>query len=154
MTAKATKNLPLDILLVEDNEADVKITLRTFEGGVFKNNIYVVYDGQECLDFIHHAGIYQDKQKYPRPDLILLDINLPKLDGFGVIKAIREDKEYNFIPIVVLTGSKNQEDVTKSYRFGANSFIQKPLEPDLFIKMVEGFNFYWHVVNRLPGRKI
>ncbi|MBN3039123.1 MAG: response regulator [Candidatus Omnitrophica bacterium] len=145
---------PLDILLVEDNETDIKITLRAFSKVKIKNNIYVVNDGEEALDFIRHEGKYQDKEKFPRPDLILLDINLPKMDGFQVLEALKKDIRYNYIPIVMLTSSRDQEDIARSYRDGAASFIPKPLNYDDFVKVVEGFNFYWNMINKLPNPDI
>ena len=142
---------PIDILLVEDNETDVKITLRAFSKVAIKNTIHVVNDGQEALDFMHHEGNYQDKEKFPRPDLILLDINLPKVDGFQVLEELKKDIRFNYIPVVMLTSSRDQEDIARSYRDGAASFIPKPLNYDDFVKVVEGFIFYWNVMNKLPN---
>ena len=141
---------PIDILLVEDNEADIKITLRAFQKAKIKNHVHFVNDGQEALDFIRHEGKYQDREKFPRPDLILLDINMPKLSGFEVLSRLKTDSRFNFIPVVMLTSSKNDEDVLKSYKNGAVSFIPKPVSFKDFVKLVEGFNFYWHIVNKLP----
>ena len=146
-----TNNRPIDILLVEDNDTDVKITLRAFEKAKIKNNVFVVNDGQEALDFITHQGKYTDGKKWPRPDLILLDINMPKLSGFDVLKKLKQDSKYNFIPVVMLTSSKSDEDVLKSYQTGAVSFIQKPVSFEVFTKVVDGFNFYWHIINKLPN---
>jgi len=141
---------PLNILLVEDNEADVKIALRAFSKARIKNTIYVVSDGQEALDFIYHEGKYQDRSKFPTPDLILLDIKMPKMDGFQVLEKIKNDLQYNFIPVIMLTSSKNEEDIARSYKYGAASFIQKPVNYESFVKVVESFNYYWHIVNKLP----
>ena len=146
-------NQPIDILFAEDNEADIKITLRAFNAAKVKNNIYTVRDGQEALDFVYHQGKYSDPEKYPRPDLILLDIQMPKLDGFQVLEKLKADDRYNFIPVVMLTSSKKDEDVVKSYRSGAVSFIQKPVNYEEFKKVVDGFNFYWHIINKLPDSK-
>ena len=146
----AVNDRPIDILLVEDNEADVKITLRAFQKAKVKNNIYVANDGQEALDFIHHEGKYQDPKKFPCPDLILLDINMPKMNGFEVLKKLKSNPQFNFILVVMLTSSKNEEDVMKSYQNGAVSFIPKPVDFEAFIKVVDGFNFYWHIINKLP----
>ncbi|MFH1046132.1 MAG: response regulator [Candidatus Omnitrophota bacterium] len=143
----------INILLVEDNESDVKITLRAFTKVKVKNNMFVVNDGQDALDFIRHEGKYQDKAKFPRPDLILLDINLPKVDGFQVLEALKKDIRYNYIPIVMLTSSRSEEDIARSYRDGAASFIPKPLNYEDFVKVVEGFNFYWNVMNKLPNHE-
>lgn len=150
MTAK-TNNKPIDILLVEDDETDIKITLRAFEKAKLENNISVVRDGQEALDYVRHEGQYQDKNKYPRPDLILLDIKMPKVDGFQVLDTLKSDDKYKFIPIIMLTSSKGEGDVAKSYKNGAASYIQKPVGYEDFVEVVDGFNFYWHIINKLPG---
>ena len=141
----------MNILLVDDNETDVKITLRAFSKAKAKMNIYIAGDGQEALDFIYHKGKYQEKKNFPRPDLILLDIKMPKLDGFEVLKNLKGDPQYNFIPIIILTSSKNEEDVIKSYKNGAASFIPKPINYEDFVKVVDGFNFYWFSINKLPN---
>jgi len=152
--SRKTSDAPINILLVDDNEADVKIALRAFAKANLKNNIYVVNDGVGALDFIYHKGKYQDKEKFPRPDLILLDIKMPRLDGFDVLKTLKNDLEYNFIPIIMFTSSKDDKDIAKSYRYGAASFIQKPVNYEDFVKIVEGFNFYWSIINKLPGPDI
>lgn len=141
---------PLNILLVEDSGPDIKITLRAFQNARLKNNMFLANDGQECLDFLEHKGKFEDVDQYPRPDLILLDINMPRMDGFGVLKNLKSHENFGCIPIIVLSGSKSEEDVMKSYKSGANSFIQKPVEYEEFVEVVEAFNFYWHVLNRLP----
>ena len=148
-----TEESPLNILLVEDNEADVKIAIRAFNQVLKQNNLYVVNNGQECVDFVKNQGSYQDTEKHPKPDLILLDISMPVMDGFGVLKTLKEDGHYRAIPIIVLTGSDNEEDVMRSYQGGANSFIQKPVTYEEFVEVLKGFNFYWHTLNKLPGRK-
>jgi len=140
----------MNILLVEDIETDAKIALRAFDKGSFKNDIFTVRDGQEAMDFICHQGRYTDQEKYPRPDIILLDINLPKLTGFDVLKQLKEDPRYNFIPVVMLTSSKDETAIKRSYSCGASGYIQKPVNFEDYVKMVEGFNYYWQVVNQLP----
>ncbi|MFH1359738.1 MAG: response regulator [Candidatus Omnitrophota bacterium] len=146
------KDFPLDILLVEDSEADIIITKRAFKNAKLKNNLFIVGNGQECLDFVRHGGAYQDKQKYPRPDLIFLDVNMPKIDGFSVLEVLKEEERTRTIPIIMLTGSKNESDIMKSYMLGANSFIQKPVTYEEFVEIIDGFNFYWHRINRLPQK--
>lgn len=153
LDVKAVNRAPIDVLLVEDSEADIKIVLRAFEKGKMKNNIYVVNDGQEALDFIYHRGKYQNKKEFPRPDLILLDIKLPKLDGFQVLEKLKGDTQYNFIPVVMLTSSKQEEDIVRSYRNGAASYMPKPVTFKGFIDTINGFNFYWHIINKLPDGK-
>lgn len=139
-------NRPMNILLAEDNPADAKIALRAFGKSKLKNEIYVVSDGQEALDFVYH----KDKEKFPTPDLIILDIKMPKMDGFQVLEALKQNLEYSFIPVIILTSSKNEEDIAKSYRSGAASYIPKPIDYEEFVKIVDGFNYYWRVINKLP----
>lgn len=125
--------LPIDILLAEDNEADIKITLRAFDKAKIKNNVFVVRNGQEALDFVYHRDPYQDQHKYPKPDLILLDIAMPKMDGLEVLKKLKSDAETDYIPVVMLTSSKNEQDVMNSFKNGAASYIQKPVTYDEFL---------------------
>ena len=150
LTTDVLKDAPIDILLVEDDEMDIETTLRAFETGRIKNNISVTRDGEEALDIVYHRGEYRDEKKFPRPDLILLDIRMPKLGGFEVLKKLKSDPQYSFIPVVMLTSSQNEEDVLKSYGFGAASYIPKPVSYEDFKKVVDGFNFYWHIINKLP----
>lgn len=146
------KKIPLNILLVDDSDPDVRIALRAFARAKQKSNIYTVNDGQEALDFIYHKGKYQNHKEFPTPDLILLDIKMPKLGGFEVLKVLKSNIEYNFIPVIMLTSSKDEADIAKSYRLGAASFIQKAVNYEDFVKIVEGFNFYWYIVSRLPNQ--
>lgn len=141
---------PINILLVEDNPADVKITLRAFNKAKLLNDIYVVSNGEDALDFVHHREAYQDRGQYPRPDLILLDLNIPKISGMDVLKGLKEDPEFKNIPIIILTSSKRDEDVLKSYALGAAGYIPKPVQYDEFVKVVDGFNSYWQIINKLP----
>jgi len=144
---------PLNILLVDDNEADVKIAQRAFAQARLKNNLFIVNNGQACVDFVRHQGAYEGSQKAPRPDLILLDISMPVMDGFGVLDNLKNDPEYRSIPIIVLTGSNNAGDIRKSYAKGANSFIRKPVDYEEFVEVIDQVNGYWHLVTTLPGRK-
>ena len=153
LTTDVLKDAPIDILLVEDDEMDIETTLRAFETGRIKNNISVTRDGEEALDIVYHRGKYRDEKKFPRPDLILLDIRMPKLGGFEVLKKLKSDPQYSFIPVVMLTSSQNEEDVLKSYGFGAASYIPKPVSYEDFKKVVDGFNFYWHIINKLPKKR-
>lgn len=141
----------LNILLVEDNESDIKITLRAFAKGALKTNIFVARDGVEAIEFLRNEGRYRDKERYPRPGAILLDIKMPKKDGFQVLKEVKSDPQLDFIPVIMLTSSRDEEDIVRSYRSGAASYIQKPIDYDNFIKVVDGFNYYWHIINKLPS---
>lgn len=143
---------PIDILLVEDTEADVKITMRAFKKARLKNNVFVVRDGQEALDYLYHQGPYADVKKFPYPDLILLDINMPKLNGYDVLKKIKGDPQLCATPVVMLTSSKSEEDIMKTYQSGATSYIQKPVNYEEFVKVIVGFNIYWNIITKLPQR--
>jgi len=153
MSSQTGQDLPLNILLVDDNEADVKIALRAFDQARHKNRLFVARNGQECVDFVRHQGGFTDASRYPKPDLILLDISMPVMDGFGVLKDLKGDAELRSIPIVVMTGSNNEGDICRCYAGGANRFIRKPVAYEEFVEVVEGFNHYWHHINSLPGRK-
>jgi two-component system response regulator len=144
---------PITILLVEDNEADVKITLRAFAQAKPTCKVHVVRDGQEALDFIYHQGDYHNKQDVPCPDLILLDIRMPKVDGFQVLEKLKADPEHNTIPVIVLSCSELEEDKDKSYKSGASSYIRKPIHYDDFVKVVEAFDFSRYLADRLPSPK-
>lgn len=150
---KSINSHAIDILLVEDSEADIKIALRAFNKAKIKNNIFVVRDGQEALDYMYHQNQYADPSKFSCPEMILLDIQLPKLTGFEVLQVLKRDDKIKAIPVVVLTSSKNDKDIIQSYSYGAVSFIQKPIDYQEFEKAVDGFNFYWHIINKLPNLK-
>lgn len=150
---KDTKIKFLNILLVEDIEADVKITLRAFSKARLTNNIYVVNNGEEALEFLYHMDKYKDAKEYPRPDLIILDIKLPKLDGFGVLERMKSDQNLNSIPVVMLTTSNYEEDIVRSYKLGAASYMVKPVNFEDFVKTIDAFNTYWHTVSRLAAKR-
>lgn len=143
----------IDILLAEDNEADIKIALRAFDKARIKNNIFVVRHGEEALNYVQNQRQYADSSVFKYPDMILLDIQMPKLTGFDVLKVLKKDEKFKAIPVVMLTSSKSDEDIVKSYRYGAVSFIQKPINYEEFEKVVEVFNLYWHNINKLPNLK-
>jgi len=144
---------PLKILLAEDNESDILITQRAFKEVSVKNDLYVVRDGEEALDFMYHRGRYTDKEKYPTPHLILLDIKMPKMDGFKVLETLKEDLEYMAIPVIMLTTSKNEDDIARSYRKHAASYIQKPIKYEEFLKFVDAFCSYWQTVVKSPKKQ-
>jgi len=143
---------PINILLAEDNEDDIEITTITFEQARIQNNLFVVKNGQEAWDYLNRQGEYDDERKYPMPDLMLLDINMPKMGGFELLDKVKADEKFKLIPAVMLTSSKNEEDVAKSYSNGAAAYIPKPVNHEEFLKAVEAFNFFWQVV-KLPKTK-
>lgn len=135
-------------LLVEDEEAHAILTMRTLEKAEPRNEIHWVTDGEEALDYLFQNGNYADKTKSPRPDLILLDLRLPKLDGLDVLKTIKQSEELKVIPVVVLTTSENEEDVTLAYGNYANSYLVKPLGFGEFSGMIRELRSYWLGQNR------
>ena len=138
------------LLLVEDNPGDVRLTREAFESGRIENELHVVPDGTQALDFLHRRGEYADA---PRPDLILLDLNLPRTDGEAVLEELKADPEFRSIPVIVLTSSRAEEDVARSYDLHANAYLTKPVDPDEFIETVRAFEKFWLSVVRLPPER-
>lgn len=140
----------IDVLLVEDSPSDAKLTAKTFQKANVLNNLHIVEDGVEAMDFLRQVGNYQDA---PRPDLILLDLNLPKKDGRKVLAEIKDDPNLATIPVVVLTTSEAEEDILKSYALQANCYITKPVTLKQFTKVVESIEDFWLTVVKLPRVK-
>ena len=140
---------PVEILLVEDNPADVRLTIEVFKDSRITNHISVVMDGEEALAFLHKRGKYADEF---RPDLVLLDLNLPKKDGREVLSEIKADPELKTIPIIVLTTSDADQDVWKAYDSGVNSYITKPVDLDQFIRIFRSIEDFWLTIVKLPLR--
>lgn len=140
---------PVEILLVEDNLGDVRLTQEALRDGKILNNLSVVRDGMEALAFLHREGEYKDA---PRPDIILLDLNLPKKDGREVLEQIKTDNELKTIPVVVLTISKAEEDILKSYKLHANCFITKPVDLEQFMKVAHSIEEFWLSIVKLPSK--
>ena len=140
----------IDILLVEDNPDHIMLTRRVLEDYNVANKVYVVKDGADALDFIYHRGKYGDGHNAPRPGLILLDIKLPKVDGFEVLKQLKTDPEHKSIPVVVLTTSSRDEEVARGYAEGANSYVTKPVKFDEFANKVRNIGLYWGLISSLP----
>ena len=138
---------PINILLVEDNPGDVRLTLEALKEGKVRNRLHIANDGIEAMDFLHREGKYSDM---PHPDLILLDLNLPKKDGHEVLAEIKADPILRRIPVVVLTGSKAGEDILKTYNLHANCYITKPIDWDQFITVVKSINDFWLTIVKLP----
>jgi CheY-like chemotaxis protein len=138
------------ILLVEDNPDHAELTLRALREGNLLNELFWVKNGQEALDFLHRRGPYGNGASAPRPGLVLLDIKLPKVDGLEVLRRIKGDAELRSIPVVMLTTSEEDHEVTESYKTGANSFVSKPVRFSEFVEKIKALKLYWVVTNRLP----
>jgi len=143
-------NRTVEILLVEDNPEDLELTLRALRQANLANHIEVTRDGAEALDFIFCEGIHADRKIEDTPKLILLDLKLPKVDGIEVVQRIKSDPRTKHIPIVVLTSSKEQSDLVRSFHSGANSYIVKPVNFDGFTKAVQEIGMYWLLLNETP----
>lgn len=143
------------ILLVEDNPDDEKLTLRAFKRNNILNSVAVTRDGVEALDYLFARGAYAERAGKPLPAIILLDLKLPKLDGMGVLKAIRGDERTRLIPVVVLTSSKEDQDLVQSYSLGANSYVRKPVDFGEFLEAVRVLGIFWLMMNQPPpARKV
>jgi two-component system response regulator len=140
------------ILLVEDNPNDVKLTTRAFEKSNVPNEIVVVGDGEEAIDYLFATGRHAGRDPRVMPEVILLDMKLPKIDGLGVLRRVRADERTRRLPVVVLTSSKEEKDVISSYNLGANSFIRKPVDFAEFIDAARHLGLYWLVMNEPPPR--
>lgn len=138
---------PIEILLVEDNPGDVRLTVEAFRAGKIRNNLNVVRDGVEALAFLRREAPYEDA---PRPDLILLDLNLPRKSGFDVLAEVKADGSLRRIPVVVLTTSEIDEDICRSYDLHANCYISKPVDLDRFFTVVKSVEDFWLTVVKLP----
>jgi CheY-like chemotaxis protein len=138
---------PVEILLVEDNPGDVRLTQEVFKEGRLSNNLYAVGDGVEAMAFLRRQAKYADAV---RPDIILLDLNLPKKDGREVLAEIKKDDDLKRIPVVVLTTSRAEQDILKAYDLHANCYISKPVDLDEFIKVVRTIEDFWLQIVRLP----
>lgn len=140
----------VEILLVEDNSADEELTLIALRKNKIANTIHVARDGEEALDFLFCRGPFHGRNPLPPPRLVLLDLKLPKVDGLEVLRCIKQEPETQAIPVVMLTSSKQEEDMVKSYRYGVNSFIQKPVDFGSFCETVRQTGLYWLLVNEPP----
>ena len=141
------------ILLVEDNPDDEALTLRAFKRSHVMNPIAVARDGNEALDFLFARGAYSERIGALLPTLIILDLKLPKLDGLGVLKALRADSRTQLIPVVILTSSKEEQDLISSYSLGANSYVRKPVDFTEFQEAVKILGIYWLMMNQAPPER-
>jgi CheY-like chemotaxis protein len=137
----------IEILLVEDNPGDVDLAREAMENGKVRNTLHVVGDGEAAMAFLRRKGEYADA---PRPDLVLLDLNLPKKDGQEVLAEIKSDDNLKCIPVVILTTSKSEEDISKSYNLHANCYITKPIDLRRFIEAVQAIEEFWFTIVKLP----
>ncbi|MCC7573126.1 MAG: response regulator [Candidatus Methanofastidiosum sp.] len=140
------------ILLVEDNQDDIELTIRAFKKNNILNNIDVVKDGEEALDYLFQKGRYSNLTVEDYPELVLLDLKLPKLGGLEVLKKIRENKKTSLTPVVILTSSKEEQDLSNGYKLGANSYVRKPVDFNQFMEAVKQLGLYWLVLNEGPPR--
>jgi CheY-like chemotaxis protein len=140
---------PIEILLVEDNAGDVRLVKEALKGNKFLNNLHVARDGVEAMEFLHKEGKYANAV---RPDLILLDLNLPKKDGREVLAEVKVDEDLKRIPVVIMTISKAEEDILKTYNLHANCYITKPIDLDQFIKVVKSVESFWLAIVELPPK--
>jgi CheY-like chemotaxis protein len=140
----------LDILLVEDNGDDMDLALHALRREKLANSIFVVRDGEEALDCLFCRGAFAHRSFEHPPKLVLLDLKLPKVDGMEVLRQVKNDPRTRTIPIVILTSSKEERDLVKGYNFGANSYIQKPVDFDQFREIVKSVGLYWLVINQPP----
>ncbi|MEV0354459.1 response regulator [Nocardia sp. NPDC050697] len=141
---------PIDILLVEDDPGDELMTREAFEDNKIGNNLYVAHDGEEALEFLYRQGPWGEA---PRPDLILLDLNLPKYDGRQVLERIKSDPDLASIPVVVLTTSAAEEDILRSYKLHANAYVTKPVDLDQFVAAIKQIDDFFVQVVRLPRQR-
>ena len=147
MTTGTELGRPIEILLVEDNPGDVELTREGLADGRIRNTLHVTSDGEEAMAFLRREGQYTTM---PLPDLILLDLNLPRKDGREVLAAIKADEGLKHIPVIVLTSSQAEEDILRSYRTHANCYISKPLRFGEFVKVVHAIEDFWFTIVRLP----
>ncbi|HIE43804.1 MAG TPA: response regulator [Candidatus Omnitrophica bacterium] len=145
-----TVGKPVDILLVEDNPGDVRLTQEALKDAKMLNELHVVEDGEETLAFLRQEGKYADA---PRPDIILLDLNLPRKDGREVLAELKKDEDLKSIPVVILTTSKAEEDILKTYDLHANCYITKPVDMEQFIKIVKSIKDFWLTIVKLPPKR-
>ncbi len=140
---------PIEILLAEDNPGDVRLTEKALDHGNILNNLHVVNDGAEAIKFLRQEGEYADE---PRPDLVLLDLNMPRKDGREVLEDMKTDPDLRRLPVVVLTSSEAEEDVVRSYELNANAYLTKPVDFDGFVDIVKRIEDFWFSVVKMPPK--
>lgn len=138
---------PIDILLVEDNPGDIRLTKEAFKEAQINNTLHVVRDGEAALDFLYQRGEHAEASC---PDLVLLDLNLPKVNGMTVLEEIKNDPDLQRIPVIILTGSEAEEDIVRGYELQTNAYLTKPVNPGEFIDLVRSFEEFWFTLVHLP----
>lgn len=141
----------VEILLVEDNPTDAELCIRALKKNNLANKLVWVKDGEEALDFIFACGKYADRNRKNNPKVILLDLRLPKVEGLEVLRKVKSDERAKTIPVVVLTSSKEDRDITESYNLGVNSYISKPVECAEFVRVISELGLYWLLSNKPPS---
>ncbi len=141
---------PVEILLVEDNPDDVELTLRALKKHNLTNNVQVVMDGVQALDYLFGSGAFSGQKKPLPPKVVFLDLKLPKVDGREVLRRMKANDKTRLIPVVVLTSSKEESDIIESYKLGVNSYVVKPLDFDKFVEAVSQLGLYWVLLNQAP----
>jgi CheY-like chemotaxis protein len=142
------------ILLVEDNPDDVELTLLAFKKYNIKNDLVVIQNGAEALDYLFAEGAYAGRDLSNMPTVILLDLKLPKIDGLEVLRRIRADERTKLLPVVILTSSKEEQDLINGYKFGANSYVRKPIDFAQFTEAARQLGLYWMILNEPPPRRL
>jgi CheY-like chemotaxis protein len=143
---------PAVILLADDDEDDVVLIRDSFQRSKLSNDLRVVEDGVELMDYLRREGTFADPERSPRPDIILLDLNMPRMDGREALKEIKNDQKLKDIPVIILTTSQTHADISRSYQDGANCFITKPVTFQSMCEVVSKFGEYWFQIVRLPAR--
>jgi CheY-like chemotaxis protein len=144
---------PAHILLVEDNRLDIELTLDAFKEAHLGNSVHVAKNGREALDYLFGQKQYGDREQYPLPDIILLDLKMPGIDGFEVLRRVKAEPEVKRIPVVILTSSREEGDLALSYDCGANSYLVKPVSFEGFLKVVQQVQEYWLILNMGPPKE-
>ena len=145
------KNKPITLLLADDDPDDRQLAKQALEKSRLANDLRCVEDGEELLDYLRHRGQYADPKESPRPGLILLDLNMPRKDGREALREIKSDPKLRDIPVVVLTTSKAEEDIARTYNLGVNSYITKPVKFTALVEVMKALGKYWFEIVELPG---
>ena len=150
MVSSLSRESPVEVLLVEDNMSHAELVMRSLGEHELPNSIHHVSDGEEALDYLFQRGCFSDPESSPRPQLVLLDLRLPKIDGLEVLREIRQAEELRRIPVVVLSASYSEPDLSRAYDHHANSYLVKPPDSDQFTRLMNDLGFYWLRWNHYP----